>query len=214
MADFLKKRSISLPLVLNAGVSSLILALGMSPTLGAFSASISNDLTSAGSGTIVMQETNSSGTVICVSTDGGGVSLNAASCPGVNKYGGDLGMHPGASAVVVTYIRNMGTIAAASFSLTPGVCVQSAIGTSPGSATDFCSKIAVSVTSGATTIFSGTAAALGGAGTIDVLSKLGLLRAAVGQQTPVTVTTTVDPTVGNTYQGLSLSQPLTWTYGA
>jgi hypothetical protein len=132
----------------------------------------------------------------------------------MNRYGGDLGMHPGDSAVVVTYIRNIGTIAAASFSLAPGVCVQSATGTLSGSATDFCSKIAVSITSGSSTIFSGTAATLGGVGTIDVLSRLGLARVQPGLQTTFTVTTTMDPTVDNSYQGLRVSQPMTWTFSA
>jgi hypothetical protein len=214
MADFLKKRRISLPLVLNAGVSSLILALGMTPTLGAFTASISGDGNSVGAGTIVMQETDSSGTITCLSTDGGGVWLNAASCSTINRYGGETGMRPGDGAVVVTYIRNIGTIAASAFSLTPGGCLQSAIGPSSGSATDFCSKIAVSITSGSSTIFSGTAATLGGVGSIDVLSRLGLARVQVGLQIPFTVTTTMDATVDNSYQGLKVSQPMTWTFTA
>ena len=171
-------------------------------------------LNSAGTGTIVMQEMDSSGTITCLSTDGGGLSVNAASCSAMNRYGGDLGMRPGDSAVVVTYIRNVGTVAAASFSLTPGVCLQSATGTLPGSATDFCSRIAVSITSGSATIFSGTAATLGRVGTIDVLSRLGLARVQPGLQIPFTVTTTMDPTVDNSYQGLKVSQPMTWTFSA
>jgi hypothetical protein len=214
MAHSLKKRSISFPRVLSGCVSSLVLLLGMTPPLGAFSASISGAVNSAGTGTVVMQETDSSGTVICLSTDGGGVWLNAASCSTMNKYGGDLGMRPGDSAVVVTYIRNIGTIAASSFSLAPGVCVQSATGTLSGSATDFCSKIAVSITSGLTTIVNGTAATLGSVGAIDVLSRLGLARVQPGLQITFTVTTTMDPTVDNSYQGLRVSQPMTWTFSA
>ena len=208
------KRRFSLPLVINAGVSSLILALGMTPTFSSFTASISSDMNSAGTGTIVMQEMDSSGTITCLSTDEGGLAVNAASCSTMNKYGGDMGMVPGDSVVVVTYIRNVGTVAAASFSLTPGVCLQSATGTRPGSATDFCSRISVSITSDAATIFSGTAETLGAAGTIDVLSRLGLARVEPGQQAPLTVTTTMDPAVDNSYQGLKVSQPLTWTFSA
>jgi hypothetical protein len=214
MAKLLKKRSISFPLVLNGCISSLVLALGMNPTLGAFSAAITGDANSAGAGTIVMQEKDSTGTITCLSTDEGGVSTNSASCPGINRYGGSVGRSPGDSAVVVTYIRNVGTIAASAFSLTPGGCLQSAIGPSSGSATDLCSKIAVSITSGSSTIFSGTAATLGGVGTIDVLSRLGLARVQVGLQIPFTVTTTMDPTVDNSYQGLKVSQPMTWTFSA
>ena len=214
MAKFSKKRSISIPLVLSGCVSSLVLLLGMTPTLGAFSASISGDANSAGTGTIVMREMDSSGTITCLSTDGGGLAVNAASCSAMNRYGGDMGMRPGDSVGIVTYIRNVGTVAAASFSLTPGVCLQSATGTRPGSATDFCSRISVSITSDAATIFSGTAETLGAAGTIDVLSRLGLARVEPGQQTPLTVTTTMDPAVDNSYQGLKVSQPLTWTFSA
>jgi hypothetical protein len=160
-----------------------------------------------------MQEMDTSGTIICLSTDDGGVSMNAASCPGINRYGGSVGMRPGDS-VVVASIRNVGTVAAAAFSLTPGACVQAATAPSSGSATDFCSKIAVSITSGSSTIFSGTAATLGGVGTIDVLSRLGLARVQPGLQTTFTVTTTMDPTVDNSYQGLKVSQPMTWTFSA
>ena len=212
MAKLLKKRSMSL--VFSAGVSSLVLALGMTPTFGAFTASISGDVNNAGTGTIVMQETDSSGTITCLSTDEGGLAVNAASCSTMNRYGGDLGMRPGDSAVVVTYIRNIGTITASSFSLTPGVCVQSATGTLSGSATDFCSKLAVSITSGLTAIFSGTAESLGHVGTIDLLSRLGLARVQPGLQITFTVTTTMDPTVDNSYQGLRVSQPMTWTFSA
>ena len=213
MAVSLTKR-VSLPLVITGCVSSLVLLLGMSPTMGAFTASITGAANSAGAGTIVMHELDGKGTIVCMSTDGGGVDLNAATCSGTNNYGGGQGMRPGETAVVAGAIQNAGSVGAASFSLTPGSCVQSAIGVSFGSATDFCSRILVSITSGSSTIFSGTAASLSGAGTIDVLARLGLARFQPGQLLAFTVTTKVDPTVDNTYEGLTVSQPLTWTFGA
>jgi hypothetical protein len=212
MAKLLKQRSLSL--ILSGGVSSLVLALGMTPTLGAFTASIVNAVNGAGTGTIVMQETDSSGSVTCLSTDEGGLSVNAASCSAMNRYGGEQFMHPGGSAVVVTYIRNIGTVAASAFSLTPGACLQSVIGTASDPASDFCSKFAVSITSGSATIFSGTAETLGHVGTIDVLSQLGLAKVQPGIPIIVTVTTTMDPSVDNSYQGLKVSQPMTWTFTA
>ena len=57
MAKLLKQRSLSL--ILSGGVSSLVLALGMTPTLGAFTASIVDAMNSAGAGTVVMQERDS-----------------------------------------------------------------------------------------------------------------------------------------------------------
>lgn len=214
MAHSWRKRSISIPLVINAGVSSLVLALGMTPTFAAFTASITGNANGAVTGTIIMQETNSSGAVTCLSTDGGGITLDAASCSTINKYGGEAGMLPGASVVVVSSMRNVGTVAASAFSLTPGPCTQSATGNAPGSATDFCSKIAVTIASGPNTIFTGSAAALAGAGTIDVLSHVGIPKVLVGAQIPLAVTTTLDATVDNSYQGLKVSQPLTWTFTA
>lgn len=214
MSLFLSHHRISPRLVLSGAVSSLVLALGLTPTLGAFTASISTAVNSAGSGTIVMQETDSTGSVVCLSTDGGGVWSNDATCSSINRYGGNVGMHPGDSSVVVAGIKNVGTAPAASFSLTPGLCVQSVAGPVSGSATDFCSKIFVSIVSGSTTIFSGTAASLGGGGTIDLLARLGLVRFPAGLQVPFTVTTSIDPAAGNSYQGLKVSQTMTWTFAA
>jgi hypothetical protein len=214
MAIFSKRRSISTSHVISGCVSSLLLLLGMTPALGAFTASISSAANNAGTGTIVMQEMDSSGTVTCLSTDEGGLSVNAASCPGINRYGGSVGMRPGDSSVVVTYIRNAGTAAASSFALTPGPCVQSPTGDVSGTATDFCSKIFVSIASGPTSIFNGTASTLGSAGAIDVLAKLGLPKYQSGLQVTFTVTTRMDASVDNTYQGLKVTQPMTWTFGA
>jgi hypothetical protein len=115
---------------------------------------------------------------------------------------------------VVTNIKNVGNLAASSFSLTPGPCVQSSSGSSSGSPQDLCSRIAVSITSGARPIYSGTAAALGSVGAIDLLARLGLPKMLPGQQVPFTVTTTFDASLGNAYQGLDVSQPMTWTFSA
>jgi hypothetical protein len=212
MAISFPHRSIALWVVLAGGVSSLVLALGMTPALGAFTAAITTAVDGAGSGTIVMQETDSSGSDVCLSTDGGGVWPNVATCSSINRYGGNVGMQPGDSSVVVTYIRNVGTVAASSFSLTPGPCVQSAAGGVSGSATDFCSNISVTIVSGTTSIFTGTAAALGSAGSIDLLALLGTPKLKSGLQVPFTVTTRVHPSVDNTYQGLRVSQAMTWTF--
>ncbi len=213
MATFVKKRSISIPLVLNGFISALVLAIGMTPTFGAFTASITGEANSANAGTIVMQETDSSGIITCLSTDGG-EPLMAVSCSAINKFGGETDMTPGDSATVVTTIRNVGSLAASSFSLIPGACVQSATVASAGSATDLCSRIAVSIMSGSSTIFSGTAATLGDEGPVDLLLRLGLPRVSPGLPIPIAVTTSMDAAADNTYQGLKVSQPLTWTFTA
>lgn len=207
-------RTASWPIILTGAISSLVLALGITPTFAAFTASIGNSINAAGMGTLVMQETNAAGTVTCLSTDGGSVSTNVAACSSINKYGGNLGMTAGNSAVTVATIKNVGTVDAVVFGLTPGVCVQSATGAVAGTALDLCSKITVTITSGASTIFSGTAAALGGGGPINLLSKLGAPKLAPSAQAAFTITATIDAAVGNAYQGLQVSQPMTWTFSS
>ena len=206
-----KKRKLSLPLVLAGGVSSLVLALGMTPTFSAFSATIQNTLDTAGSGTLVMQETDSTGLIIC-NSDVSGVSTNSATCATINKYGGNLAMIPGQTVTTTINIKNTGTVAASAFSLTPSACVQSANGSSNGTALDLCSKINVVITSGAKLVYSGTALALGTGGAIDVNSKLTVASIAAGSSTPFVFAVTLDATAANTYQGLKVSQPMTWGF--
>jgi hypothetical protein len=209
-----KKRKLSLPLVLAGGVSSLVLALGMSPTFSAFSASIQNTVNTAGSGALIMQETDSTGTIICNSTDLGSVSTNAATCATINKYGGNVTMVPGQTVTTTINIKNTGSVGASSFALTPGACTQSNNGTANGTATDLCSKINILIKSGATTIFSGTATAFNTAGVVDLDQKLALVTIPAGSSTPFVFSVTLDTSAGNTYQGLKVSQPMTWAFGA
>jgi hypothetical protein len=206
-----KKRKLSLPLVLAGGVSSLVLALGMSPTFSAFSASIQNTVDTAGSGTLVMQETNAAGTVTC-SSDAAGISTNSATCITIDKYGANLGMIPGQTVTTTINIKNTGTIVANAFSLTPGACGQSANGTSNGTAMDLCSKINVVIVSGAKPIYSGTALALGTGGAINLLTLLSVPSIAAPSTTPFTFSVTLDASVGNSYQGLKVLQGMTWGF--
>ncbi len=214
MANTTGRRKVSMPILLAAGVSSLTLAFGMTPSFAAFTASVNNSLNNAGTGTLVMQETNSGGTITCLSTDGGGISSNVATCSTINKYGGNLSLNANGSSVTVTNIKNVGTIDASQFALTPGACVQSVQAGVSGSATDLCSKITITIASGSHTVFSGTAAAFGLGGPIDVLSKLGIATLTSGSQATFTITAKIDPSVGNTYQGLQIAQPITWAFSA
>ncbi|MBU6496532.1 MAG: hypothetical protein KGR42_09030, partial [Acidobacteria bacterium] len=78
-----------------------------------------------------------------------------------------------------------------------------------GSATDFCSKLDVVISSGTTTIFNGTAASLAGAAPLVLSTPV-----APGASVPLTFTTTLSSTAGDTYQGLAASLPLTWTFNS
>lgn len=156
------------------------------------------------------------GGATCLSTDASTISVNAATCSTINKYGGSTTMVPtntaGTTSVSTTNItfKNTGTGVAQSFVLAPGACTQSANGTPNGSATDFCTKLNVKITSGTTTIFSGTAAALGTGGAINV-GTLVSVPTPGGVAVPIVFAVTVDNSAGNTYQGLAASQPLVWT---
>ena len=209
-----KKRKASLPILIAGGVSSLVLALGMTPTFAAFSASIANSTNTAGTGTLVMEEKNQAGTVTCLSTDGGSISTNAATCATINKYGGDLAKVPGKTATTTITIKNTGTIDASSFSFAPGGCVQSTNGSVSGSATDLCSKTTVTITANGLPVYTGTALALGTGGTINMLTKLSTTSVPANDVTTIVFTVKLDAAMGNTYQGLKLSQPMTWTFGA
>ncbi|WP_292900520.1 hypothetical protein [Microbacterium sp.] len=204
------RRRLALPVLLAGSVASLILALGLSPTVAAFTAQIRNTVDTAATGTLIMQETNADGSVICNSTDGGSVSTNAATCATINKYGGNLTMVPGQTVSTDIKIKNTGTAAAKAFSLTPGTCTQSNNGTPNGTATNLCATMTLVVTSGSTTVYSGPLS--GFTAKVDILAKTGGSSVAAGATVPFTFAVTLPSSAGNTFAGLQVSQPLTWDF--
>jgi hypothetical protein len=194
-----KKRKLSLPLVLAGGVSSLVLALGMSPTFSAFTAQITNGTNNASAGTLVMEET--SGGVTCKSTDGGNVTSNAATCATINKYGG-ANLAPGGTATTTVIIKNSGNLTPASFSLTPGLCTQT--GAVTGSAADICTKMTLVLKQNSTQIYSGTLLGFSGAKPLTTVAPTAT--------STFTFQITLDSTLGNTYQGLTANQSLVWKF--
>lgn len=206
-----RKRRRLTPLALIAGaVGSVLLALSLTGTLSGFVASITNTTNTAGTGALVMQEKDSTGSITCLSTNGGSVSTNAATCSTINKFGGNLAMVPGTVVSTNITITNTGTAPANTFTLTPGAtCTQSANGAANGTATDLCAKLNVVITSGATTIYSGTAAALAGHAPFALAAPV-----APGTTVPFTFAVTLASTADNTYQGLQASLPLTWAFAS
>ncbi|SEE10016.1 hypothetical protein [Ruania alba] len=207
-----RRPGVGIPALIAGALGSIVLALGFTPTLAAFTASIQNTVDTAGAGTLTMQETDSTGDIVCNSTDGGGVSTNSATCSTINKYGGDLAMAPGETVSTDITISNTGTVPAASFSLTPGTCTQSTNGDANGDATDLCAQMALTVTSGGTTIYDGSLADFDTQ--LDLLTLLGDTEVAAGTDVPFTFAVTLDSTADNSYAGLQVSQPITWTFGA
>ena len=208
-----KKRKLSLPLVLAGGVSSLVLALGMSPTFSAFTASIVNNANNAATGTLTMQESTVGGTVVTCES-----GLGTADCS-TNKYGGSTTMVPGtagAGAVssIVT-ITNKGSMAANAFSMAFGDCTKTNVGgtTTTG---DLCGKMQVEVKAGSKVItpLNSTAFSLKNT-SIDVLAIATLPPIAKDGTTVFTIKVwlpTASPATDNDMQGLQISQPITFTY--
>ena len=198
-----------LPLVWLAGLGALlILAAGVEGTISGFTASINNTTDTAGSGTILMEEDQ--GATTCLSSASGTVTAaNAGTCATINKFGGNLTMVPGQIVTASISIKNNGSVTPATFSLTPSACTQSANGTVNGTATDFCAKLDVTIKSGTTTVFTGTAASLASGGVITPPSAL---LPAPGASIPFTFTVQLDPSADNTYQGLAASEPLLWSF--
>jgi hypothetical protein len=203
------------PLAIATGVlGAVLLSVSMSGTLSGFVASITNSTNTAASGALVMQETGTGSTgtaVTCNSTDAtGGISTNAYTCAGINKYGGSTTMVPGQTVTSTIAIKNTGTVAASTFSLTGGTCTQGTNGSLNGTATDLCSQMTVVITNTTTaaTVFTGTLAAFQAKGAIALPAQ------AVGATTGFTLAVTLPAAAGNTYQGLSASQPMTWTYNS
>jgi hypothetical protein len=201
------------PLAVATGIAgSLLLSLSLTGTLSGFVASINNNNNTAATGALVMQEQNSTATVTCLSTDGGSVSTNTSTCSTINKFGGSTTMVPGVPVVTDITIKNVGTVAAATFTLTPGAtCTQSNNGALNGTATDLCAKMNVVITSGASTVFTGTLASLAGAAPAAFTMPAA---PAAGATIPFKFTVTLAAASGNTYQGLAASLPLTWAFAS
>ena len=116
------------PVALIAGVgAAVVLALSTTGTLSAFTAQITNSTDTAATGSLVMQETGTTGGTgyTCTSTDAtpaaNNINTNAATCATINKYSGSTTLTPGATPTVSTVVlKNTGTVAATTFTVTPG----------------------------------------------------------------------------------------------
>jgi len=210
-----KRRRFAPVLIVASLAAGVVLSLSITGTTSAFIASITNSNNTAGTGSIVLQESgpNSTGTpVSCTSTDATTIGVNSSTCSTINKYGGNLGMVPtnaaGTTNLVSTTVtfKNTGTSAAGSFTLVPGTCTQSANGLPAGTATDLCSKINVSISSNGVVFKTTTAAALASGGSIALPN----VPAAGGAAVTFVFTVSLDNSAGNTYQNLAASQPLAW----
>lgn len=208
-----KRRGIALPVVIAGAASSLLLAFSMTPTFSALTASIQNTINTAGTGSLGMQETgpDASGTQQTCTTTG---SVTSVSCSTINKYGGKLNMKAGDSQTTSVTIKNIGSLPATGFSILPGACTQSNNGAINGTG-DLCGKLVITVKVGSTTILTGSPTTINGT-SVDILNKLSVSSIATNASTvfDITVSLPSTPDPGNAIQGLAVSQPITFTFGA
>jgi hypothetical protein len=200
------------PLAIVTGLAAAVLmALTMTGTLSAFSASITNSSNTTSSGTLLMREVGTPGATCYsngTSTGSASTNGNSAACSTINKFGGGT-LKPGEARSTTVTIWNDGTIAAAGFTLAPtAACAPGTAGTTSGTATDICGKIAVTIVSGTTPVFNGTLKTLGES------AAMTLPAVASTKSADFTFTVTLDAGVSNDYQGLTASVPLKWTFTA
>ena len=201
-----RKRGLGLPVIIAGAVASLVLALSVSPSFAAFTASITNSSNTAGSGTVAMTE--SSGTAVpCTSTG------DTTDCSTINKYGNNNQMVPGQSVTTAVSIKNTGTVPVSAFTLAPATCstVNNPDTTVHGTG-DLCSKLNLELKSGNTVIYSGTLA--GFTASQNLYTKLGGTPIAVGATIDFSFKVTLDTSADNTFAGRQASQQMTWTFQA
>lgn len=206
--DRTARRFAVVPTVIAAGVlGAALLAGSTTGTLSGFVASVTGSTNSAGDGVLTMAEQAANGTVLCSSTDGTAItSSNAATCAGVNKFGGGTTLTPGGSVSTTVVIKNTGTVAAKTFTVAGGGCTPSVTGTPHGSATDICSVMTLVISSpNNPNVYTGT---VGG------LTSKSLAVLAPDTTETFTFTVGLPASADNTYQGLAASMPVTWTFTA
>lgn len=199
-------------------IAAIVLTLGVSGTLSSWtSAIIGNDTNTVATASAVILREVGPGPQTCLSSSGAG---NSFTCSTINKYGGTTTpLNPGSSQVTDVVFSNVGASAASTFVLTAGSCTQNpTAGSGTPPAANVCTNadltVAISCSNGATY-------SAGGAWT-DLVSAAG---APGSISSPLTHTATIAAGASFTCrftvalgaaanvldQGITASQPLTWT---
>lgn len=208
-----------LPLLWGAGVvAAVLMALSTSGTLSAWtSAIIINDTNTAATASAVILKEVGPTAATCLSSSG---VANSYTCSTVNKYGGTGSpLNPGGSQVTDVVFSNVGGAAARTFVLKADPCSQSpAAGSGPPGVADVCANgdltVAISCSDGATY-------AAGSAWTDLVQpaiapSSIGAMLThtaplAAGASFTCRFTVALSSGANVLDQGVTASQPLTWT---
>lgn len=212
------KRHVAVPAVIAGGLSSLLLAFSLTPTFSDLTAAITNDSNTVGTGTLVMQESGPGSTGTTVTCTSG--ATGASTCSTINKFGGDnpttsgfMTLKPGGSTVTTVKIKNIGSVSASTFTVAGGAITKSNNGSVNGSASasQLGAAFKVKIVAGTTTVFDDTANAFA-ATAATPLTIAGTV--APNAEITFTITTTLLTSADASTQGLSITQPIVWTFGA
>lgn len=201
-----------------SGIAALVLTLGVNGTLSSWTEAILNNTTnSASTGqAVILRE--ALGTTTCLSSD---TASNSSTCSTINKYGGTAApLTPGTDQTVTVTFTNVGAANASSFSLAPGACSQTpAAGSGTPAAADLCTSgdltVAVSCSPGTTYAAANAwtdlayAAAAPPTATKSHAASGGDLNA--GSSFTCQFTVALASGAGVATQGITVSQPLSWT---
>jgi hypothetical protein len=214
--------------VLLAVGSAVGITVSLTAALGGFNAAITNPTNTFSSGTIFLREAANASTPCYSTASGTVISSNANANCVANLFNDTAGNNAPAGTALVSSVvlTNIGTIAASSFTMTPGGCTATAnTATSPYSGSDtagYCGKVDVTIAQGvgsaAICIFGGTTVAGGGCtapaianGTLTSLAahaSFALGAMAAGGSATLTITSQLDTSATNADQGLTATVPV------
>lgn len=222
MARHARRRHLS-PRALLLGACALaatLLTLSVNGTLADWTSAVLTNSTNtvASSTAVILQEVGPDGTAghatqTCRSSD---AAANAATCTTINKYGGTTApLGPGSSQATDVVFTNLGAANATSFVLTPGTCTSSPSTGTPTPNNLCTTDLTVAIScSGGSTYSAGSAwtdlvYSAGAATSIPTLTHTPGMVSGASATCRITVALPAGASVLD--QGLTLSQPLSWT---
>lgn len=199
---------------ISCGVMALVLTLGVQGTLASWTSALvtNTNNTATTAAAVILQQTQGSNT--CASSN---MASNISTCTTIDSYGGTaVPLSPGASQTADATFTNLGSAAASSFRLNPGVCTQSPA--AGGGTTNLCTaagqlSVALSCSSGG--VYNSGAAwtdlksSAVPPGSLAVLTHTASL--AVNGPWTCRFTVVLSATADVNAQGVVVTQPLTWT---
>lgn len=136
--------------ILPASVASVALVASLAAgTLGAYTAQITNDGNTAGTGKLTMSESEIVDGQPTKTEDTSEGKNNTISVSDINKYGGNMKMAPGDSQTTTVQFKNTGSVDASAFTLNFGDCTVT--GQDPEEQS-LCDALLVTVKTGETTL--------------------------------------------------------------